>query len=510
MNLGSEPLSLDWNLANDYISFDIISNIMMGLTRFGEDEKGNIISIPGCAKTWDIDQTASKYHFYLDPECKWTDGRQVYSQDFIDSFARAQDPKTAAPYADLLSIIDLEKSKAISNEHLYIELKNPAAYFIYLTSYGLTLPIRKDLIEKYGNDWTEPENLVTNGIFKLKEWQHEYKIILERKDWNTTAQQAAHGGNEIRFLKYFMISEQASAFTLFENKQIDWIDNRSLPTSEIKNLKNRDDIIVESKELLRNTYIGFNNQNGPFQNRKLRQAFAYAINRNEIVKTRAKGDIAGTTWIPASLGKYLDHETLLNNFKKENGFKPSLEEFKNGYFPELARNKLREAGYSKDSKELEDLLFLIPNKESNKMLAETLQAMWQRELGITVKINAMEWKVFLARLRDNPPDLFRLNWGADYPDPDTFTGLFSSNNQINYEKFSNLNYDRLIKNAAASTDTEYRKNLYTQAETILTIQDMGLTPIFVDSQTLVKRPYVKGLRVNSMDIAFLDQVKLEI
>ena len=179
MNLGAEPLTLDWNLANDSNSFDIISNLMIGLTRFGLDEKSNTISVPGCAKSWQVSADGLEYIFFLDKNILWTDGKPVIAQDFVDSFSRTLDPKTGAPYAELLSMIDLEKTKALDDYTLKITLKNPAGYFIYLTSYGLALPIRKDLINKYSKDWTEPQNLVTNGPFKLKEWQHEYKIILD-------------------------------------------------------------------------------------------------------------------------------------------------------------------------------------------------------------------------------------------------------------------------------------------------------------------------------------------
>ena len=134
---------------------------------------------------------------------------------------------------NLLSIIDLEKTKAIDDRTLFIKLKRPAAYFIYLTAYGLALPIRKDLIEKHGRNWTEPQNLVTNGPFYLADWHHEYKIKLKR---NPRFHQKI-SKSDIRYdklakeLHYFMVQEQSSAFNLYENNSIDWIDNRSIPRS---------------------------------------------------------------------------------------------------------------------------------------------------------------------------------------------------------------------------------------------------------------------------------------
>ena len=484
MNLGYEPPTLDWNLASDFSSFDIISNIMIGLTRFGTDSAGNIIVVPGCAQSWQINPDATEYIFKLDPRAKWTDGKQVTAQDFVDSFIRIQDPNNVAPYAELLSMIDLEKSKAIDDTTLIIHLKHPAAYFIYLTAYGLTLPIRKDLIAQYGQDWTEPANLVSNGPFKLTEWQHEYKITLERNPlFHLDRKQA----DQVQTLKFFMVQEQSSAYTLYLNNQFDWIDSRSIPMGEYKNLKN-----AEKTLLLRNTYIGFNTTRKPFNNYLVRQAFSLAINREALVKIKGKGDVANHTWIPPSLSSLFDYETL----KKYQA-----------YNPELARAKLAMAGFP-DGKGFPELEFLIPSREDSKLLAESLQSMWAKELNVKIKIIAMEWKVFLSTLESNPPDLFRLNWGADYPDPDTFMQLFTSKNAINYGKFSNLEYDRLVQLAAASSDAKQRKLLYTQAEKLLTQDLAAIAALYIDTQTIVKKNYVKNFQLNPMDVVFLDQISV--
>ena len=499
MNLGAEPLTLDWNLANDSNSFDIISNLMIGLTRFGLDEKSNTISVPGCAKSWQVSADGLEYIFFLDKNILWTDGKPVIAQDFVDSFSRTLDPKTGAPYAELLSMIDLEKTKALDDYTLKITLKNPAGYFIYLTSYGLALPIRKDLINKYSKDWTEPQNLVTNGPFKLKEWQHEYKIILERNDKFINPP-------KIKYLKYFMVQEQSSAFTLFLNKQFDWIDGRSIPISELKKLnqhKKNSEYSVETFTLLRNTYLGFNSLKKPFDQALVRQAFAFSIDRNLITKVRSKGDLANNTWIPPNLGLYLDYDYIKQEFKSTYG----VDYRQDGFYPELARKLLSQAGYP-NGKNFPEVEFLIPNRDDTKLLAETLQAIWKKELNIEVKITAMEWKSFLTKLKDDPPELFRLNWGADYPDPDTFAQLFVSNNQINYGHWSSTSYDSLIKKAGASNDTNLRKKLYTQAEFLLTQKELGIAPLYIDKQVIFSRTRVQNLQFNPMDIVFLDRVNL--
>lgn len=491
LNLGTEPPSLDWNLASDSASFDVISNLMIGLTKFDQDLEGNIIVRPACAKTWSISSDGKVYIFELDPRAKWSDGRELIAKDFLDSFARILDPKTAAPYGSLLSVIDLSASKAFGKHKLKIVLKEPRAYFLYLTAYCITLPIRKDLIDRYGDQWTSSKNLVVNGPFKLKEWRHEYKIILTKNPLCHLSQKQSVSG-----IQYFMIPEQASAYSLFKSGALDWIDNRSIPISEIKKLKN-----IQRISLLRNTYVGFNLQAKPFDNLKLRQALFFAIDRQALSNIIGKGDFANSTWIPPSLNNYLDYEYLLSKFQEVHGFKPSLQAYLNGYFPELARKLLKES----QCKDISNIEFLIPNRDSTKLLAEALQAMWTKELNLKIKIRVLEWKIYLSELQKNPPGIFRMSWGADYPDPDTFMQLFLRSNPINYGKYSNSLYDNLVLKAASQAKD--RKRLYSEAEARLTIQDAAIIPILIDSQNHLAKKNIHGITLNPLDIVFLDQVK---
>ncbi|MDA0772613.1 MAG: peptide ABC transporter substrate-binding protein [Cyanobacteria bacterium] len=498
MNLGTEPPTLDWNRLQDYNSMDIVANIMIGLTRFSTNNNGEAISIPGCALSWDISEDGLSYLFHLDPQAQWTDGQAVVARNFIDSYTRMLDPATAAPYADLISMIDIQNSKAINDHELLIKLKHPTPYFIYLSSSVITYPIRLDLIDKYGSTWTEPQNLITNGPYKLKKWQHEYKILLERND--DFFQSKAN----IKYLKYFMVSEQSSAYTLFLNNQFDWIDGRSIPASEYKNLPEGEmgAFSVNRYLLLRNSFVGFNHKKTPLDDKRVRQAMSFAIDRKLFTQIRSKGDVANNTWIPPSLSSYLDTEQIANNF--EHKFKTPFKQ--DGFYPELARSLLAQAGYP-EGKNFPELELAVPSREDTKLQAETLQAIWKQELNIKIKITTMEWKVFLARLRQDPPDLFRSNWGADYPDPDSFMALFTTNNPFNDISFHNNEYDYLVKTAAETIDTKKRRALYTRAEEILSQEEAAIAPLYIDRQSIIKKPWVKNFVYNPMDLVFLDRVQ---
>ncbi len=482
LNLAHEPATLDWNKASDSYSFDVISNIMVGLTRYAQDDSGRIKVEPMLATSWEVSSSQDAYTFHLDSRARWSDGVLVTAQHFVDSFRRTLDPNTAAPYAELLSLIDLEETKAIDAQTLYIKLRKPAAYFIYITAYGLMLPIRLDLINKYGDQWTSPTKLVTNGPYKLSKWQHEYKIELERAD-NYFAKPV-----QVKRIKFFMVEEQSQAYTLYKNHQLDFVDGRSLPSSELRNIEQNlaQDERLMRKPLLRSTYVGFNTRHAPLDDVHLRKALAYAIDRRALTAALARGYQPSASWIPSGLPEYF-HADLAN---------PDT-----AYNPEFARAELKLA-----RKQNPKLVFAFPSTEEAKLISETLQAMWRRELGITVELRSMEWKVYLSTLDANPPDVFRLNWTADYPDPDTFMQLFMTKNPINYPGFFNANYDAMIERAASMANLQLRQKLYLDAETMLLKDYCVIAPLFTNTQTIVQRANISGLMINSMDIAFLDQI----
>ncbi|MBP6746424.1 hypothetical protein KA344_14395, partial [bacterium] len=188
VNLGTEPPGLDWHTATDSTSFDVVSNLMVGLTQYTND----LTCAPSCAKDWEVLDDGKRYLFHLRDDLRWTDGKPVTAYDFEYAWKRLLNPATAAQYAFFLYDVvnareyntgklknaDLLGIKALDPLTFEVRLSKPAAYFIYLTAFCVSFPMRKDVVERFGDRWTEPENFVTNGPFKLKHWQHEYKMEL--------------------------------------------------------------------------------------------------------------------------------------------------------------------------------------------------------------------------------------------------------------------------------------------------------------------------------------------
>ena len=491
LNLGYEPDTLDWAKATDAYSFDVITNIMAGLTKYNN----NLQSEPSLAKGWKISNDGKTYTFLLDKNAKWSDGKPVVANDFVYGWERILNPQTAGPYAYLLYPIKnahlyntgkLSDSnqlgmRALSDDILQIELEKPLAFFLNLTSWAVYFPSRKDIIEKYKDDWTEPKNIVTCGPFKLEKWQHEYKLILVKNPYYKNPEP------KLEQIKYYMVPEQSSGFSLYLNDELDCIDSRSIPISEIETVKKMSETKIEP--LLRGTYVGFNVNKPPFNNKLVRAAFSYALDRNIFPKVLRRGEIPASTWIPPGLKEFYSPEIGCN------------------YSPKLAKDLLAKAGYP-NGNGFPEVTMLFPTREDAKLVAEAAQSIWQRVLNIEVKIVNQEWKVYLNTLQQDPPHLFRMSWGADYPDPDTFMTLFTSSSGNNHGRWKNKTYDEIISQSATTLNLTERKLLYKKAQKILLVDEIAIAPLFFNTQIVLNKPWVKGFKFNAMDLMFCEEINI--
>lgn len=492
LNLGFEPDTLDWAKATDSYSFDVITNIMVGLTKYNN----YLESVPSLGKGWKISSNGKIYTFLLNKNIKWSDGKPVTAGDFVYGWQRILNPKTAAPYAYLMypiknaylyntgKIEDPNKIgvKALGDDILEVELESSLAFFLSLTSWAVYFPQRKDIIEKYKDDWTEPKNLVSCGPFKLKDWQHEYKLSLVRNHYYKNPEP------RLEKINYHIVPEQASGFSLYLNDELDCIDNRSIPVSEIETVKKMKEARVYP--LLRVTYIGFNVNKPPFDNKLVRAAFSYAIDRNIFPKVLRRGESPTSTWIPPGLKDF---------YSPEIGYK---------YNEKVARELLRKAGYP-NGKNFPAVTLLFPTREDAKLISEAVQSMWQRVLNVKIEIVNKEWKVYLSNLQQDPPHLFRMSWGADYPDPDTFMALFTSNSGNNHGRWKNKTYDNLVSKAAVMLDLNKRQKLYKEAQKILLEDEIAIAPLFFNTQIILNKPWVKNFEFNPMDLVFCEEISVE-
>jgi len=488
MAISSEPPTLDWSLATDNVSIRIIENLMEGLTSYDPHLK----PIPAIAESWFISENGRRYTFVIRDDAVWMDGKPVTAHDFEYAWKRLLDPHTGAEYAYFL--FDIKNAEAfnsgeiadpsrvgvlaLDDKKLQVDLREPIVFFPSVTTFTATFPLRKDIVERYGDHWTDPENMISNGPFRLKEWKHEYKVQLVPNEH--------YYGNRplLDEVIFYVVGEGTTALTLYETGGLDVVQ---LPPVAIPHYEKNPEYL--NFPFLRGYYYGFNVMKPPFDNPLVRKAFSMAIDRTEFPKILKGGEIPSSSWIPKGMPGYNPNIGLTFN-------------------PQKAKALMAKAGYPK-GQGFPNVTAAFNTNPENNLIAENLQAQWERNLGVKVALDNQEWKVYLKRLSDDTPGLFRLGWGADYPDPDNFMNLFTSTSGNNNTHWKNKRYDALIRRAAVERNPQKRQTLYDEAQRILTEEDAPIMPLFIAAQNMLIKPYIKGLEINAMDLLYLKNVSID-
>ena len=487
MPISNEPPTLDWTLATDSVSFDILTNIMEGLTQYDV----NMEPVPAIARHWEISDNGRIITYYLRDDVFWTDGQPVKASDFEYSWKRLLNPATAAQYAYFLfdienayeynsgKITDPSKVGVSAKSDLVLEvrLKKPVVYFPSITTFMVTFPQRKDIVEKFGDRWTDPDKIVTNGPFKLTKWKHEYKLELSAND------KFYEGRPSLDAILAYVVREKTTALTLYETGELEMVE---LPPVAIPHFKKHKEF--DSLPQLRGYYYGINVTKAPFDNPLVRRAFAHSIDRSRLPLLLKGGEFPTSSWIPKGMF----------------GYNPDIGAKFN---PVTAQKLLAQAGYP-DGTGFPETVAMYNTNDTNRLIGEFLQAQWKEYLNVNIQLESQEWKVFLNRLQVDPPQVFRLGWGADFPDPDNFMNLFISTSGNNRLRWSNSRYDELVALGATLNNPKERQSVYDEAQRILTETDTAMIPLFVSTQNLLIKPYVSGFEINPMELMYLKKVSL--
>lgn len=488
INIGSEPPTLDWNRATDTTSSHIIDNIMEGLVQYNLADR-ELGLIPGLATEWKASNHARVWTFTIRKDVKWSDGVLFSGEQVIDSWRRLLSRETASEYAYFLFAIKNAKAfnsgkapwsdvgVSLTGDKLRVELEAPMGYFPNLLTHTSTFPIRKDLIEKYHDKWTDAGKLVTLGPYNLVLWKHDKEVLLEAN--STYYDQAPY----TKYIHAQMIIEQATAINLFDSGKLDAVDG--IPSTELKVQRKRKQ--YRSIGVLQLYYYGMNTKKEPTNNIHIRRALAQAIDRQKLVKLLGGGEIPMAGWVPSGMFGYFS----------DVGYEFNLNE---------AREELKKSGYIIGSgstkqiggKPLPKIELHFNTNEDHQRIAEAVQAQLKENLGIQIELKNEEWKSYLAKLKTDPPTLFRFGWLADYPDPDNFMNLMASYSDNNRTRWSDPKYDRIIEKAAAETDREKRRVLYRDANEVLLKEGVPVIPIMAGVAHLLVSDRVEGFPVNAM------------
>jgi ABC-type oligopeptide transport system substrate-binding subunit len=441
---------------------------------------------PGQAARWETSADGLRWTFHLRPGLVWSDGPPLTARDFVWSWLRALSPATAARNAGLLHAIagaeDFNRGvtsdpatvglTAPDDTTLVVRLAHPVPYLLHLTAYPTLLPVPRHAVKRWGDAWTRPGHLVSNGAFVLARWRQNQSYELTR---NPRYRDAARVRLE-RVVAY-SVEDLNTAANLYKAGRVDWNTSGYVPSPFVPRL--RADADFRSAPYQAVYFYSMNVKRPPFDDVRVRRALNLAVDREAIARDLLKGTRA--PWGRLTPQGYPGYPAP-----------PPLR-----HDPADARAWLARAGYP-GGKGFPRISILFSTSEDHRRIAEAIQAMWTRTLGIPVALRNMEWGSTLQAMTALDYDVARRSWIGDYLDPGTFLEIMRSGDGNNRTGWSDPRYDRLLLAARGERDPARRLRLLGEAEALL-LADGPVIPIYHYSTTELVKPYVRGLWPNALD-----------
>ena len=448
--------------------------------------------VPGVAERWEISTDGLRYTFFLRATARWSNGEPVTAGDFVASFKRILTPSLGAEYSYLFFIIEqaepFYKGKlsdfaqvgvtALDTRTLQIKLEHPAPAFLSMLTLAPFMPVPLKVIEKLGasadraNPWAKPGNLVGNGAFTLKEWRLNQQMILIKSPgyWDAATVR-------LKEIHLHPTESRDAEERAFRSGQLHLTE--ALPPAKVDAWRE------DPHHLLRiDAYLGTEfyriNVNRPFLNdRRVRRALALAVDRDAIVsKILRGGQSPAHAFTPPTTAGYTPSAQIPTDFA-------------------AARALLVEAGYP-EGKGAPPVELMFNTSESHRAVAEAVQEMWRRELGLDVRLTNQENTSLRAARRGGQFEVLRSVWIGDYEDPLSFLSIWAADSGNNYTGWKNPLYDQLLFEAARTVDATARNALFQKAESIL-LDDAPLIPIYHYNHVFLIQPSVKGWYPNHLD-----------
>ena len=488
--ISSEFTTIDPGRVIEQNSIELCEQIFLGLTDFSKDIYQPVSEF---AKKWTVSSDGIFYTFFLRDDVKWTDGKKVTAYDVEWAIQRNINPKLQSVdfgYLDILKnakdikngvIKDIKELgvNAIDNYTIKFSLEHPAAYFPSISGLPVYRPLPRHIIEKYPDQWTDVDKIVTNGSYKIVYWDKEKLVILKKNRDYYESEKVS-----IPEIRYNIIKNNNLGFLLYKQNELDVLGNSFLkiPSDELFTVKTNPIFINEYKEvpLFQVDTFLFNMSIPPFNNVLIRKAFVASINRELIINMVSKGnfEVAKTLTTPQ------------NNEEKGNLYGKGI-----NFSLTNVKKWLSQAGYS-DLKNCGDIHLVTNESKKNNEIAMALKESLSYYLNINVVPSILPWEDYINLLK-NPKSqkwhILKIGFNADYPDPNNWLNdLIFSLPEYNTNNWYNKEYLDLIKDASKEIDPHKRKTIYQRIEEIICKEDCIIAPIFYDAGHYLIKPRVKG------------------
>lgn len=494
--IASDAKTLDPSMATDQMSHNAMTAAFEGLTRLNKDKPEK-----GIAESWETSKDGLKWTFKL-RDAKWSDGKPVTAKDFEYSWKRILNPKTKAPYASFMFVLKNGEKyykgqakaeevgvKAKDDKTLEVELENPTPYFLQLTAFPLLDPLRQDIVEASGDKFgTDPSKMVFNGPFVIDKWERASKIIASKNPnyWDKDTV-------KLDKVTFQVAEEMPTRYNMFINKQV---DATAIVGEYVQKMKDEAKAGKYNyiEEINPSSFYLIFKQNGENVNKlltnpKIRLAISLAIDREAYVNKVYQRGFVSNGLIPAAVyaGDKVYRDLVpepLKDIKKDPKalFIEGLKELK--LDPDPSKYTLR----------------YLPqgSATSDRAYAEFFQAQWKEKIGFNTKLDtAADFSDYNNKTDKGEFEIAMSGWGADYNDPMAFVELFTTGNGNNNGKFSNKEYDEIVKKIQKESNMDKRIELYKRAEQILVLEQAGVAPVFYKDKRFFTQKYVNGLQVPS-------------
>ena len=486
IDVGSEAPTLDPALSEDAAAGRIINDLFAGLVDF--DQQNN--PIPGMAESWNISANGKTYTFHLRDNLKFSDGSRITANDFIYTYRRVVDPKTASGHNYLLAGV-VNGNKIIKGElpptslgisapdakTVVIQLDHPDANFLNYLTLGTVGVVSQKTISKYASAWTQAQNMVTSGAYVLSEHVVNGHILLTKNPYYFQESQVA-----IAKVDFFPYVDHNAGLSAYKTGGLDLV-YQSVPIDQYQNLKQQYPSELHTIQQEGIYFYDLNQLLPQFKNNpELRQALSMAIDRNALVnKVLGQGETELYSNVTSTVesGAYKSVRYSWADL-------PYDEQVK------IAQQLYAKAGYSASHPLKIDLSY--NTDDLHKKIALAIAGMWKSTLGVEVTLSNQEWKTFIASRHSGNYVVARDRWVADYNSVTSYTQLYLCNGMQNNSHYCNPAYDKLVTAAENSSDLAQQQQLYRQA-LALALNDYAIIPLFQPNYSKLVKPYVSNLDV---------------
>jgi oligopeptide transport system substrate-binding protein len=485
---GEEPETLDPHQAVGIPSSHILRDLFEGLTT--ESPGGDVV--PGVALRWNISRDARTYTFYLRRDIRWSNGDPLDANDFVYSLRRAADPQTASSAANTL--LPIQNAREVLAGELPVEelgislldeytmqitLTGPTPYFLGLLASPVAYPVNRRNVEEFGEAFSRPGNLVSNGAYVLTNWKPRVSIELTKNPLYRDAEDTV-----VETVYYIPTEDQSTEVKQFRAGELDWTS--VVPNNQFKWLqKNYPDELVVTP-WMGSYFFGFNLTRDPFaDNPALRRALILAIDREIITeKVTQFGEEPSFSLVPPGIDGYVPFSPDWADWTQEDR---NLE----------ARKLYEQAGYSEEDPLRVEIRY--NTSDNHKKVALAIASMWKQVLGVNATLVNEEFRVFLQNREQKViTEVFRAGWISDYNDPYSFLELFRTGHGRNDYGYSNSTFDAILDEVGTERVRARRERLMFEAERVLIADDV-IVPIYTYVTKRLVSPLLKGWKNNVMD-----------